>query len=125
MTHMILCDLIELSGKYERIICEGDIDIDGIIHVVSNAVTIVNQGSTYDFFDRPEQKQMLDNIKARQDIDEPKKQELLKNAYAIVSTSTIETLPKEVQKYGVKAVFRNESTSVEDLANMIAHYWKL
>lgn len=44
MTPMIVADLIRLSSQVDSIICEGDIDIDAVIPVVTHAVTLSNHG---------------------------------------------------------------------------------
>lgn len=58
-THMVIADLIQLASQYDQVICEGYIDINAIVPLVTNAVTILNYGKQYDFFDRPEQRHML------------------------------------------------------------------
>lgn len=128
MTPMIIADLIQLSTQYKGVICEGDIDIDFIMPVVTNAVTISNHGKNYDFFDRPEQKHMLDDIKNRTGITEAEKQKIIDKAYAIISGDGIDNkfeLPRETKLYGVKQIIRNESTSVDDVLRMIEEYWGL
>lgn len=125
MTPMIVADLIKLSGQYDRIICEGDIDIDTVIPIVTNAVTISNHGKCYDFFERPEQKHMIENIQNRTDICEDEKQKLIENAYHIVGTDDPCRFdqPRETTLYGVKEIIRDESTSVEQIVRMIEDYW--
>lgn len=126
MTPMIITDLISLSAQYDRIICEGDIDIDTVIPVVTNAVTISNHGSSYDFFNRPEQSRILDDIKKRTDIDEEEKQKLIENAYRIVNDHIEKTfIPRETELYGVKEIIRDDSTSVDAVVRMIEEYWDL
>ena len=127
MTPMIIADLIQLSAQHKGIICEGDIDIDGIISVVTNAVTISNHGKDYDFFDRPEQKHMLDDIKNRTDIDENEKQRLIDNAYHILSGdgSNKYDTSRETELYKVKQIIRDDSTTVNDVVRMIEEYWRL
>lgn len=126
MTPMIVTDLIILSVQHEKIICEGDIDIDTVIPVVTNAVTISNHGKRYDFFDRPEQRHMLEEIKNRTDINDDEKQKLIDNAYHILSPEPEDiSIPRETKLYGVKEIIRDETTSVEDVVKMIEEYWKL
>ncbi len=129
MTPMILCDLIELSGKYDRIICEGDIDIDSVIHIVSHAVMIVNQGESYDFFHGPDQQHMLDSIQNRTDISEEEKQALIENAYQILRGDLPDNgqgygLPRETTQYYITPIFRNTQTPPEKVADMVMEYWK-
>ena len=45
-TSMVVIDLIEMATKHDIIICEGDIDIDQIMPVVTNAVSISNYSDT-------------------------------------------------------------------------------
>lgn len=124
MTPMIICDLITLADRHDRVICEGDIDIDSIINCVTNAVTIINHGKSYDFFDRPDQHNMLDSIRNRTDISETEKQKMIENAYNIVKSDyTADEPPHEVTVYGVKSVIRDETTTPDDVAAMIAKCW--
>ena len=126
ITPMIVTDLLQLAVQHKGVICEGDIDIDTIIPVVTNAVTISNHGNDYDFFDRPEQQHMLDNIKNRTDIDENEKQRLINNAYNIVSGDGYENkfeIPRETKLFGVKQIIRTEETSVDDVVLMIEEHW--
>ena len=127
MTPMIIADLIGLAAQHKGVICEGDIDIDGIMPVVTNAVTISNHGKDYDFFDRPEQKHMLDDIKNRTEITEEEKQKLIDNAYHILSNDSTDkfSIPRETELYGVKQIIRDNTTNIEQVAEMIEEYWNL
>lgn len=128
MTPMIIADLIQLSTQYKGVICEGDIDIDFIMPVVTSAVTISNHGKNYDFFDRPEQRHLLDDITNRTDISEAEKQKLIDNAYAIITGDGNDNkfeLPRETKLYGVKQIVRNDTTNVDDVVHMIEEYWEL
>ena len=124
MTPMIVADLIYLSGKYEKIICEGDIDIDLIAPVVTNAVTISNYGDSYDFFNRPEQLHMIEEIKSR-DISQDEKDKLIANAYSIVGGSSSKEPPKETVLYGIKEIIRTNKTTVYDTVAEVEKYWEL
>ena len=127
MTPMIIADLIGLATQHKGVICEGDIDIDGIISVVTNAVTISNHGKDYEFFDRHEQKHMLDDIKNRTDITEEEKQKLIDNAYHILSGDNTDkfAMPRETKLYGVKQIIRDNTTSIEQVTMLIEEYWNL
>lgn len=127
MTPMIVADLIGLSVQYEGIICEGDIDIDTVMPVVTNAVIISNHGKSYDFFDRPEQAHMLEGIKKKTDLNGEEKQKLIDNAYHILSSDFEDkvSIPRETELYGVKEIIRDETTSVEQVVQMIEEYWGL
>lgn len=127
MTPMIIMDLIRLSAQYSGVICEGDIDIDMIMPVVTNAVTISNHGKSYDFFDRPDHIHMLEDIKNRTDLNEEEKQKLIDNAYHILTpdAGSEKAVPRETELYGVKEIIRDDSTSVERVVQMIEEYWGL
>lgn len=127
MTPMIIADLISLCARYDRIICEGDIDIDLVLPVVTNAITISNHGASYDFFNRPEQSKMLEAIKKRTDIDGEEKQKIIENAYRIIK-SDLKEKENDFRKellYGVKEIIRDDSTGVDDVVRMIEEYWQL
>ena len=49
---MVIMDLIRLTAKYEKVICENDIDIDSIIQIVTHAVIITDHKSLHDFISR-------------------------------------------------------------------------
>jgi len=74
---MIIADLIELSGKHERIICEGVyavciaplIDYNKIIYLSAPDEIIKRE-----FFNRPAQFLILESIMNRTDISEPEKE---------------------------------------------------
>lgn len=130
-TPMVIADLIQLASQNEGVICEGDIDIDAIIQIVTHAVTISNYGTPGDFFDRPEQRHMLDEIRSR-DISDEEKEELIRNAYRIVSGGEEESekkpkheVPRETIQYGVRQIIRDDNSTVEQTADMIAKYFGL
>ena len=129
-TPMVIADLIQLAALHEGVICEGDIDIDDIIQIVTHAVTISNYGSPYDFFDRPGQCNMLDEIRSRH-IPDDEKEKLINNAYRIVGGGNVNDkkpkrdIPRETIKYGVKQIIRDDNSTVESTADMIAEYFRL
>lgn len=127
MTPMIVAELIGLAAQHKGVICEGDIDIDQIAPVAANAVTISNHGAEYDFFSRPEQAHMLEEIKSRTDIDESEKQRRIENAYRILRCAETDrfAIPRETRLYGVKQIIRDSSSSVETVVNMIEQHWGL
>ena len=129
-TPMVIADLIQLSVLHEGVICEGDIYIDAVIPLITHAVTISNYGVPYDFFDRPGQRNMLDEIRNR-DISEEEKEKLIKNAYRIVGGGEKSDLnpkreiPRETTQYGVKQIIRDDNSTVEQTADLIAKYFGL
>ena len=128
-TPMVIADLIQLAALHEGVICEGDIDIDDIIHIVTHAVTISNYGKPYDFFDRPGQRNMLDEIRSR-DISDEEKEKLIQNAYRIVGggeksdITPKREIPRETIQYGVKQIIRDDNSTVEQTADLIAEYFQ-
>lgn len=121
-TPMVVADLLQLAAQYPYVICEGDIDIDLLIPVVSHAVTLSNCGETYDFFDRPEQRQLLEDILNRTDLTEEKKRQRVENAYSIVSEKGPD-VPKETSLYGVKRIFWGNGTTVQETLERVAEYF--
>jgi hypothetical protein len=123
MTPMIIADLAELAAQYKIVICEGDIDVDIIAPLTANIVYITNKGKSYDFFDRPEQRNMLDDIRNRTDLTDAEKEQRVQNAYAIVSGAQNNEPPLEIIQLGVKEIVRDENTVVEQTADAIAEYF--
>jgi hypothetical protein len=74
---------------------------------------------------------MLDSIRNRTDLSEAEKEERIQNAYRIVGGNSGDTnhisqeIPRETKLYGVKQIIRNDNTTVEETANMIAEYFGL
>jgi hypothetical protein len=124
MTPMIIADLTDLAVQHKVVICEGDIDIDLIVPLSMNIVYISNHGKKYDFFDRPEQRHMLDEIRNRSDLAEAEKEQRIQNAYAIVVGGENPEKPREVTQLGVKEIIRDDNTIVEQTADEIAKYFQ-
>lgn len=123
-TPMVLMDLVALSAQHQQVICEGDIDIDLVMPVVSHAVTLFNCGEAYDFFDRPEQKQMLDDILSRRDLTDEEKAQRIENARKIV-VGTQTDMPRETAAYGVKQINWNRQIPVDETVKNVAEYFRL
>jgi len=128
-TPMVIADLLLLAAKHDAVICEGDIDIDCVMPVVTHAVTISNYGTPEDFFDRPQSRHMLEEIRSR-NISDEEKEALLRNAYEIVGGNptgkkATQTTPRETLQYGVKQIIRNDLSTAEATADMIAAYFGL
>jgi len=126
-TPMVVADLIELAVKHEIVICESDIDIDLIMPIVTNAVCLSYWGNVpRDFYSRPDHANILDSIRNSPDFSESEKQERIKNAYEIVGGNNIKMehkTPREVIEYGIKHIVTDETTSVEQMVNMIEDYF--
>lgn len=94
-----------------------------------NIVVISNHGTHYDFFNRPDQKHMLDSILSRSDLTDAEKQERIKNAYEIVGKPdnliNFEfEVPSETLKYGVKEIIRDDNDTIEDNVRKVEEYFK-
>lgn len=72
---MIIIDLIDLSLQYDVVICEGDINLELIIDAIvkENMVYIKHIVKTADFFDRPDQRHMIDSILNDNSLSEEEK----------------------------------------------------
>ena len=117
-TPMVIMDLIQLTAKHEKVICENDIDIDSIIQFVTHAVTISNFGPLDDFIDR------YKNEICRRDISKDEKERL------IHSVNTLKANPRnfawrETSQYGVKQIIWDDNSTVEQTADIIAAYFGL
>jgi Fe-S cluster assembly scaffold protein SufB len=111
-------DLIQLSAKHEKIICENDIDIDSIIQFVTHAVKISNYRTWDDFFDRYE------NEIRRRDISEDEKERLIRKVNAEREKAKRE-IPRETIQYGVKQIIWDDTSTVEQTVDVIAEYFGL
>jgi DNA-binding transcriptional MerR regulator len=117
-TPMVIMDLIQLSAKHEKIICENDIDIDSIIQFVTHAVKISNYRTWDDFFDRYE------NEIRRRDISEDEKERLIRKVNAEREKAKRE-IPRETIQYGVKQIIWDDTSTVEQTVDVIAEYFGL
>ena len=124
MTPMIVADLASLATKHKTVICEGDIDVDLIAPLAKHIVYITNHGKEYDFFDRPEQWHMLDEIRNQADLTEEEKEQRIQNAYAIVGSRKSPKKPREVAQLGVREIIRDDSTTIEQTADAIAEIFR-
>lgn len=123
-TPMAVADLIVLSERYDCVICEGDLDIEQMAPVATHAVILCNSGVAYGFFDRPEQRRMLEDILNRQGLTDAEKAQRVKNAYEIVSGKQPDAL-QGMECYGVKRVNWDEKTPVEKTVEKVAEYFGL
>lgn len=120
-TPMVVADLLVLSARHPRVICEGDLDIAQMLAVAAHAVLLSNHGRGYDFFDRPEQKHMLEDILNRTDLTEEEKARRVQNAYEIVGGGKPDVLRET--PHGVKEIVWDEQTPVEKTAERVAAYF--
>jgi hypothetical protein len=115
-TPMVIMDLIQLSAKHEKIICENDIDIDSIIQIVTHAVMISNDRSLENFIDQYE-----DEIR-RRDISNDEKEKLIRKVNAVWGKGKPES-PLEVNHYGVEQIFLDDNSTAEKTADFVAEYF--
>jgi DNA-binding transcriptional MerR regulator len=115
-TPMVIMDLIQLSARHEKIICENDIDIDSIIQIVTHAVVISNNRPLDDFIDQYE------NEIRRRDISEDEKERLIRKVNAVWGKGKLES-PLETNRYGVEQIFLDDNSTVEQTADIVAEYF--
>jgi len=126
VTPMIVSDLIELSGKYEKIICEGVyailiaplISYNKIIHLCTSNEIIKN-----DFFKRPLQLQILENINNRMDISNQEKEKRIK--HRIDMACGVISKIDEIKKLNIKQYCRNEKSTINEMLNIIEIHFGL
>jgi len=125
-TPMIIADLIELSGKYTNIVCEGVyavpiiplIDYNKIIYLFTTDEIIKR-----DFFNRPAQSAILENIMKRTDITESEKEKRITHRKDI-ACGIISKLDEFI-KDNIKRYYRDENSTIEDMLNNIEQHFEL
>ena len=125
-TPMIIADLIELSGKYEKIVCEGVYAVP-IIPLIDNNKKIYLSTSDEiikkDFFNRPAQSLILENIMKRTDITESEKENRI-NHRKDIACGVISKLDEFI-KDNIKRYHRDEKSTIEDMLNIIEQHFEL
>ncbi|MGF7141689.1 DNA-binding transcriptional MerR regulator [Anaerotaenia torta] len=117
-TPMVIMDLIQLTAKYDKVICENDIDIESILPYVTNAVRISNDRAADEFCNR-----YAEEIRSR-DISEKDKERLVGTVNAAFEKVKGE-IPGETTQYGVKHIIWDDNSTVEQAVDMIAEYFGL
>lgn len=125
-TPMIIADLIELSGKYERIVCEGVyavpliplIDYNKIIYL-STSDEIIKR----DFFNRDAQSSILMSILNNPDITESEKENRI-NHRKEIACGVISKLDEFIND-NIKRYYRNDDSTIEDMLNIIEQHFEL
>ncbi|MDR0286132.1 MAG: MerR family transcriptional regulator [Clostridiales bacterium] len=115
-TPIVIMDLIQLTAKYDKVICENDIDIDSIIQIVSHVVTISSYKAWDGFIDGYE-----NNILSR-DISEDEKEELIRKLHAVWGEGKPEN-PRGIMQYGIKQIYLDVHSTVEQTADTVAEYF--
>ena len=130
-TPMIIIDLIYLSSQYDVVICEGDINLELIIDAIvkENIVYIKHIGKTGDFFDRPEQRHMLDSIINDNSLSEEEKKLKIEKMYDIVGRPNQEivedSIPDVIKNNDIKVIVRYDDNTVEENTNNVLKCFKL
>ena len=130
-TPMIIIDLIYLSSQYDVVICEGDINLELIIDAVvkENMVYIKHIGKTGDFFDRPDQRHMLDSIINNSSLSEEEKKLKIEKMYDIVGRPNEEivedSIPDVIKNNDIKVIVRYDDNTVEENTNKVLNYFRL
>ncbi|MCL2165501.1 MAG: hypothetical protein FWH55_14205 [Oscillospiraceae bacterium] len=117
-TPMVIMDLILLAAMHDRVICENDIDIGSIIHLVTHAVMISNDIGWVGFIEGYEKA-----IHER-DISNDEKDQLIRKLNAVWGGGKPEN-PRGAAPYGVKQIIRNEHSSFEQIIDEVVGYFGL
>lgn len=122
VTPMIIVDLIELSAKYDVIICEGDIDYEAVAAVATNMVFLQNCGTKFDWFNRSDHENIFETVVKRSDLSDDEKAAIIENAYNIVSGDG-SILPEWVKRLNIKCIAWDDNTSVEKTTYDVEEYF--
>ena len=117
-TPMVVMDLIQLAAKHDSVICENDIDIGSIIHLVTHAVMISNVKNWDGFIEAYEKA-----IRQR-DISDDKKEQLIRRLNAAWGRGKPEN-PRGTTPYGVKQIIRDEHSAADQIVDEIAENFGL
>jgi DNA-binding transcriptional MerR regulator len=117
-TPMVITDLIQLTATHEKVICENDIDIDSIIQIVTHAVMISNHKNWDDWIGGYEK-----GIRSR-DISEDEKENLIRKLHSAWGKGKPEN-PRGINPYGIKQIFLDDNSTVEQTADIVAEYFGL
>lgn len=118
-TPMVIVDLIELAAHHKGVICEGHLDIDLTMPIVTHCVSISYEGTvTRDFFSRPDHAHMLEKIRSRKDLTEAEKEYRVQNAYRICATPNPQSPGKRIEEYNIPNVITDETTTISQMVDM-------
>lgn len=122
MTPMMIAELISLSSVHKIIICEGDIDYRAVAPIATHTVHLCNQGTSFDWFNRPDHEDIHSTIRNRSDISEEEKQSIINNAYHAVAVNA-EIIPDWVIELNIKNIIWNDYTSIDVTTDEVARYF--
>lgn len=123
-TPMAIIDLIELSSIHDVILCEGDLESQTVLPVaiISHIVYLSNQGTKFDWFNRPDHSNSLDSVKNRVDLTEAEKDEIIRNAYNSVAQSESK-IPGWVIENNIKVITWNDNTTIDQTTTETSRYF--
>lgn len=84
-TPMVVSELLELARIYDKVLCEGELDIDSLLPIATHIVTISDDADESGFSDCADEQQMLEEFGAKQIIQS--------------DTTTVDDIVKEAAKY--------------------------
>ncbi len=119
MTPFIVADLLMMAGKHKIILCEGDIDYDAVAPIASHAVYLCNRSTGFDWFERPDHADALNEIRCRTDLSDAEKQEKIEAAYAAVAGGE-GIIPNWVKKHNIPVVIWDDTTTPEQTVDEVA-----
>ena len=117
-TPMVIMDLIRLTAQHDKIICENDIDIDSIIGIISHGVMITNGGIWDAFCDS-----YARDIQSR-DMPESDKARRIDKLDSVWGAGKPEH-PRGANPYGLKQLYMDAHTNIEQLTADVATYFGL
>lgn len=123
---IIIADLIELSGKYEKIICEGVYAVPIIPLIKHNKIiylSATDEITRRDFFNRNAQSAILTSIMNNPDITELEKEKRINFRKDIACGIMLKLecfIGNDVKRY-----CRDENTTVEDMVKIIEQHFEL
>ena len=117
-TPMVIMDLIQLTAKHDKVICENDIDIGSIIPFVTHAVMITNSKSVQNFIN------MYENEIRRLDISDDEKEKRISRVNEVWGKGKPD-MHRAIAQYGIKQIVWNDDSTVERTVDEIAEYFGL
>jgi len=121
-TPMAVVDLLLLADKHKIVLCEGDLDHEAILPLASHCVYLLNCSSSFDWFDRPDHRDMLASVNKRTDLAQAEKDAIIQNAYRAVAQSEAQ-LPEWVSKNGIRSIAWDERSTPAQTAAETAQYF--
>lgn len=120
-TPMVVADLVGLALQHKSVICEGDLDIDLVMSIVTHCVAISYNGSIKrDFFSRPDHMHMIEKIRSRNDLTDAEKEYRVQNAYKICATVNPQSPGKRIEQYSIPHIIIDETIDIPQMVDIVA-----